>query len=111
LTIICRQIEKKIAELELKLKIIQFKGIIPSSQVFMQEINDLATILGYGQDEITALFGYYRSISQEELSVVFLEEKKTLNALLLQQGKFHLHINIDSYLIEREFFLISFVPM
>jgi hypothetical protein len=94
LTIICRPLEKDVAKLKLKLEIIQFKGIIPSSTVFRKEIDDLASILGYGDTEITALFEYYRSFSKEDLSVFFLEEKKTLNALLLQQGKFH-HINID----------------
>jgi hypothetical protein len=78
----------------LKLKIIQFKGIVPSSPVFRKEIDDLASILGYGYTEITGLFEYYRSFSKEDLSVIFLEENETLNALLLQQGKFH-RINID----------------
>ena len=82
-----KQIVKTIAELELKLKIIQFEGVIPSSSVFRKGIDDLASILGYGDAEMTTLFESYRSLSKEYLSALLLEEKKTLNALLLQQGK------------------------
>ena len=96
MTIICRRTERNIAEFELKLISIQFKGIIPSSPGFKKKTDDFASILGYDDTDMTFLFEYYLSYSKEELFALLLKEKKLLNALLLQQaGKFHHHIDID----------------